>query len=68
MHVNQQYVPLCFVVSDPCVSKLLFPFPHPSTTAATILGAISIDVILQQAGMKGNRRNTENNSLCPNSI
>jgi hypothetical protein len=27
-----------------------------------MLGAISIDVMLQQAGMKGNRRNVENNS------
>ena len=37
-----------------CFSKLLVTFlPHPSTPAAIVLGAISIDVILQQAGMKG---------------
>ena len=36
-----------------CFSKLLVTFlPHPSTPAAIVLGAISIDVILQQAGMK----------------
>jgi hypothetical protein len=30
-----------------------FPFPHPSPPAAIMLGTISLDVVLQQAGMKG---------------
>jgi hypothetical protein len=36
-----------------CVSKLLFPFPHTSPEAGIIFGAIIVDVILKQAGMKG---------------
>jgi len=50
-----------YVVSELCVcvcvcartNYYVFPFPHPSTPAAILLGAISIDVILQQVGMKG---------------
>jgi hypothetical protein len=35
------------------VSKLLFPFPCPSPPAAFVLGAISIDVVYEEVGMKG---------------
>ena len=31
----------------------LFPFPRPSTLAAFVLGAISIDVVYEQVGLKG---------------
>ena len=31
----------------------LFPFPRPSTLAAFVLEAISIDVVYEQVGMKG---------------
>jgi len=44
LHVNQLNVPLGYVASGRCVSKLLYPFPHPSPPAAIMLGAISIDV------------------------
>jgi hypothetical protein len=46
-----------------CKNYYLFPFPYPLPPYAIVLGAINIDVILQQVGMKGNRRNMENNSV-----
>ena len=34
-------------------SYYLFPFPHPSPPAAIMRGAISIDVVYEQVGLKG---------------
>jgi hypothetical protein len=41
---------LCLITVCP---SHYFPFPHPSPPAAIMLGAIRLDDVLQQAGMKG---------------
>jgi hypothetical protein len=39
-----------------CPNYCLFPLPHRSPPAAIVPGAISIDVMLQQVGMKGQQK------------
>jgi hypothetical protein len=54
LHVNQQDVPVWYVVSDPCACPNCYLLFHtPSPPAAIMLGAISVDIMLQQVGMKG---------------
>jgi hypothetical protein len=38
-----------------CPNYYLILFPHPSPPAAIMLGAVSIDVILKQVGLKGQK-------------